>query len=172
MVVLRPMQDRDIDAVVAACQDPEIPRWTTVPSPYRREHALSWHMVQDAKRRAGEAIFLIVADAQTDVLLGAIDVRVQNADQKRGEIGYWLAPEARGRGAITRAVVLLSRWALNGMGLGRVTVLAHPENEASQRVAERAGFVREGLLRDYALRAGVREDMIMYSLLPRDLERG
>ncbi len=66
-------------------------------------------------------------------------------------------------------MVLLSRWALNGMGLGRVTVLAHPENEASQRVAERAGFVREGLMREYALRAGVREDMIMYSLVPRDL---
>ena len=167
--MLRPMRDRDIDAVVAACQDPEIPRWTTVPTPYRREHALSWHMVQDAKRRTGEAIFLIVADAESDELLGAIDVRVQNAEQKRGEIGYWLARDARGRGAITRAVVLLSRWALNGMGLDRVTVLAHPENEASQRVAERAGFLREGLMRDYALRDGEREDMIMFSLVRGDL---
>jgi len=163
------MADRDVDAVVAACQDPEIPRWTTVPSPYRREHALSWHMVQDVKRRTGEAIFLIVADAKTDELLGAIDVRVKSADQRRGETGYWLAAQARGRGAMTRAVVLLSRWAFSGMGLGRLTLLAHPDNEGSQRVAERAGFVREGLLRDYALRNGEREDMIMYSLLPRDV---
>lgn len=163
------MADRDVDAVVAACQDPEIPRWTTVPSPYRREHALSWHMVSDVKRRSGEAIFLIVADAQTDELLGAIDVRVESANQGRGEIGYWLAAPARGRGAITRALVLLSRWAFDGIGLGRVTVLAHPENEASQRVAERAGFTREGLLRGYALRNGEREDMFVFSLLPGDV---
>ena len=163
------MADRDVDAVVAACQDPEIPRWTTVPSPYRREHALSWHMVQDAKRRSGEAIFLIVADALTDELLGAVDVRVTSADQGRGETGYWLAPGARGRGVMTRAVRLLSRWAFDGIGIGRLTLLAHPENAGSQRVAERAGFTREGLMRAYALRNGEREDMIMYSLLPADL---
>jgi [ribosomal protein S5]-alanine N-acetyltransferase len=87
----------------------------------------------------------------------------------RGEIGYWMAREARGRGLGTRAVRLLSRWAIDALALERVELLANPANEGSQRLAERAGFTREGLLRRYRTRHGVREDLVMFSLLPEDL---
>jgi RimJ/RimL family protein N-acetyltransferase len=76
---------------------------------------------------------------------------------------------ARGRGFGTRALQLLSRWAIEGLGLERVELLANPANAASQRVAARAGFTREGLLRGYRTRHGVREDLVMFSLLPEDL---
>ena len=64
---------------------------------------------------------------------------------------------------------LLARWAIEGLGLERVELLANPANEASLRLAERAGFTREGLLRRYRTRHDKREDLIVFSLLPEDL---
>jgi len=91
-------------------------------------------------------------------------------DERRCEIGYWLAPWARGRGAATRAVALLAPWALRELGLARVALHTTPDNEPSQRVAERAGFTREGVLRSYEERDGRRLDVLLFSLLPADLE--
>jgi RimJ/RimL family protein N-acetyltransferase len=87
----------------------------------------------------------------------------------KGEIGYWMAPEARRRGIGARATRLLAEWAVSALGLERLELMANPDNEASQRLAERAGFTREGVLRKYRRRHGVREDLIMYSLLAEDL---
>jgi RimJ/RimL family protein N-acetyltransferase len=89
----------------------------------------------------------------------------------KGEIGYWMAPEARRRGIGARATRMLAEWGLTTLGLERLELLANPANEASQRLAERAGFTREGVLRKYRRRHGVREDLVMYSMLAEDLER-
>jgi [ribosomal protein S5]-alanine N-acetyltransferase len=70
---------------------------------------------------------------------------------------------------VLRATRLLARWALTDLGLERLELLANPENEASQRLAERAGFTRESLLRRYRRRRGRREDLVMFSLLAEDL---
>jgi RimJ/RimL family protein N-acetyltransferase len=63
----------------------------------------------------------------------------------------------------------LAVWAIGTLGLERVELLANPENEASQRLAERAGFTREGMLRRYRRRHGVREDLVMFSMLAEDV---
>jgi RimJ/RimL family protein N-acetyltransferase len=85
------------------------------------------------------------------------------------DFGYWVRKEARGRGVATRALVLLSRWAARERGLGRLQLIVEPDNLASIRVAERAGFRREGRLRDYIELKGSRRDVYMYSLLPEEL---
>jgi RimJ/RimL family protein N-acetyltransferase len=82
-----------------------------------------------------------------------------------------MAPEARGRGSCTRALRLVSRWALEERGLHRLQLRADEENGASNKVAENAGFTREGVLRSsrYNARLGRRVDFVMYSLLPDEL---
>jgi ribosomal-protein-alanine N-acetyltransferase len=97
-------------------------------------------------------------------LVGAIDVRLGEV----GSIGYWVSPQSRGRGVATRALVLLSRWALR-QGVARLELTTHPENVASQRVAEKAGFVREGVLRSHIRFREGRRDSVLYSLLPSDI---
>jgi RimJ/RimL family protein N-acetyltransferase len=88
-----------------------------------------------------------------------------------GHIGYWMTAEARGRGLTTAALRALSRWGIEDLGLGRVELVTDPENIASQRVAEKAGFQREGILRSMLLsRDGSRRDGVMFSLLPDELE--
>ncbi len=85
------------------------------------------------------------------------------------EIGYWLIPRARGRGFGSRAVGLLARWAVSEAPLARVEALVVPDNIASQRVLEKAGFRREGHLRSYLVFERQRADALIYSLLPSDL---
>lgn len=159
VVALRPFTEDDVPAVAAACQDPEIARWTLVPEPYSEADA------REFVREFPTAQAIV--DAAGGALLGAISL--DPAGEGRGQIGYWVVREARGRGVATRALTLLARWGLAQGGFARVQLLTEPENVASQRVAERAGFTNEGLLRSYADLKGRRRDMLMWSLLPTDL---
>lgn len=168
-ILLRAWRPSDVPALTAACQDPEISRWTVVPSPYREQDARDFIAGCAEDRHAGRELALAIVDSE-DRLLGAIGIGRFDWDDGKAEIGYWIAREARRRAVGARATRLLARWALTDLGLERLELLANPENEASQRLAERAGFTREGVLRKYRRRHGRREDLVMYSLLAEDLE--
>jgi RimJ/RimL family protein N-acetyltransferase len=165
VVTLRPFRLDDAGAVAAACRDPDIPRFTHVPDNYTESDArefIAGTMRPDREERS----FAIVA-TDDERFLGAVGFRVPHPGT--GEVGYWLAPGARGRGAATRAVRLLCEWAFGELGLVRVQLLTHPENAPSQRLAERLGFRREGVLRAWADMKEGRADLVMYSLLPGEL---
>ena len=87
----------------------------------------------------------------------------------RGSVGYWLLPEARGKGFATRSVQLVSRWALADLGMARLSVSIEPSNDRSLGVAKRSGFVREGILRSYEDIGGRPVDCVVLSLVPADL---
>jgi RimJ/RimL family protein N-acetyltransferase len=148
-IAVRPLAPRDVPAIVAACQDPEIPRWTRVPSPYLREDAERFLAVAAAEAAAGEGVALAVCDAD-DRLIGTVGLMELDRERGHGEIGYWIAAEARGRGAARRAVALVRDWAHAELGLSRLEILANRENRPSQLVAERAGFADTGQLRSVA----------------------
>lgn len=163
-LLLRPVTDDDVPAIVAACQDPELVRFIPgFPSPYTESHARIW--IESRPSLEKSRTFLIV-DATSGDLYGAIEVRLGEI----GSIGYWIAKDARGRGVATRSTTLLSRWAVTEGGVQRLELTTHPENIGSQRVAEKAGFTREGVLRSHtAFREG-RRDSVIFSLLPGDLD--
>jgi RimJ/RimL family protein N-acetyltransferase len=167
-IVLRPWERRDVPAITAACQDPEIPRWTAVPPNYTERHARDFVSSTSGDLRAGRELALAVVDAN-DRVLGALGMSNFDWSDMKAEVGYWMAPEARRRGFGARATRLLAEWGVRKLGLERIELLASPLNEASQRLAERAGFTREGVLRKYRRRHGVREDLVMFSLLAEDL---
>jgi RimJ/RimL family protein N-acetyltransferase len=170
-IVLRRPTDADAAAVTAACQDPLIARFTLVPSPYREHDARAWFEEAERQRRDGTGLHLLVVAAEGGSLLGSIGANAIDPVHRVGQVGYWVAPEARRRGVAVAAVKLLSRWMLSELGLARVEIRVDVENEASQRVAEAAGFSREGVLRSRAESKGRRWDEVMFSLLPADLER-
>jgi RimJ/RimL family protein N-acetyltransferase len=167
---LRPPERGDVDAVTVACQDPEIARFTRIPSPYERAHAEGWIAHAAEAWGAGTEAAFVVVDARRDELLGSVGLMRLDDDRAVAEIGYWVAEGARRRGIATRVVRLASRWAVCDLGVGRLELMTHVDNVASQRVATSSGFVREGVLRSYAtLGCGV-SDVVMFSLLPRDLD--
>lgn len=167
---LRPWRDSDRDALVRACQDPEIVRWTRVPAGYGEAEARS-HLLRryDAVQTGEAAPFAIVAAQEDERLLGSVALMRLEWDQGRGEVGYWLAPEARGAGHATRAVRLLCRWGFEALRLERIDLLAATANQASQGVAERSGFTREALLRSYMEGKEGRLDMVAFGLLQGEL---
>jgi RimJ/RimL family protein N-acetyltransferase len=146
-LTLRPPRESDIPALVEACQDPEIPRWTRVPSPYTGAHARTWLDSPFAGVR------LVIADG-ADRLSGV--TALMEIDDERGyaEIGYWLAAGARGRGMASEAVGLLRDWAAAELGLTLIEIVIHRDNEASLRVPPRAGFTATGEMRDPPPRLG------------------
>jgi RimJ/RimL family protein N-acetyltransferase len=164
-VGLRQWREADIPAVVAMSRDPDVLRFTNVPDPYDEDDAAIWLALQPARLRAGDGAAFAIVEPPADRPLGAIGVRVLHG---RGiaELGYHLAPEARGRGLATAAVRLLSAWSLRTLPIARLQLTTHLDNPASQRVAEKAGFTREAVLRAWADQRGRRVDLIMYSLLP------
>lgn len=152
---------------MAACNDPEIVRSTSIPSPYKRADAEAFLATSREGLANGDAFSLVVVNALTDELVGTILLVI--AGQGVGEVGYWTSPEARGSGYASRATRLISEWGIRSRGLERIHLLTFPDNVASGRVAEKAGFVREGVLRSYRAIRGERRDLVSFSLLPSDL---
>jgi RimJ/RimL family protein N-acetyltransferase len=144
-LVLRPKRDDDVDAVTAACQDPEISRWTRVPSPYTRADAEAYLARSAADEAAGRSANFFAVDAADSRLLGSFSLLGLDGDPGYAEIGYWTAAEARRRGVATRAVRLLTQWALE-QGRTKLEILAHKDNAPSRRVAEKAGYTDTGEL--------------------------
>ena len=155
--------------MVAACRDPLVQRFTRIPAGYDEGEGRAFIDGAPGRRERRESIELAVADAAGGRLLGAIGLVMDRHDLERAEVGYWVAPTARGAGVAGRALGLISPWALGPLGLRRLDLLASVSNVASMRVAERCGYVREGTLRKAWFRGPGREDMALYSLLAEDL---
>lgn len=171
-VVLRRWRSEDVPAIVAACADPEVSRFSPViPFPYSERDALGWLQIQEPMRLDGEGLDLAVVDVESDAVLGAIGMGNVSWMRRSTEIGYWLASEARGRGHMSTALRLFAGWAFDSLDFARLQLSTDPLNVASQRVAERCGFQREGYLRSNLVifHSGERRDTILYGLLPGEL---
>lgn len=158
IVRLRPWEEGDVPALVAALTDPEISLWIDrIPFPYTES---------DARAFVGSSPGFAVTDLGGE-LLGTCGVAWSDLGQRVAMVGYWLRPEARGHGAATAATRLVAAWVLGKLGFERLELRADPENVASCRVAERAGFKLDGTLRSirYNARQQRRIDLRVYSLL-------
>ena len=171
VVMLRRWLPDDAPAVFAACQDPLIARFVPIPQPYTEAHARAF-----VERRRhdwdteDERSFAIV-DAGSGELLGSI--ARHGPSGHRVTFGYWLAPQARGRGAATRALRLITDWTIATTAVIRLDLYTDVENDASGRVAERAGFVREGVRRAWDLdREGRPCDVVFYVRVRGDDDKG
>ena len=157
------MDERDLPAIERAASDADIRKWFDL---HARRPADYLAAKREAWAEGTGASFAICDAIRLDTCLG--HVFIERDDDGRGSVGYWVLKDGRGKGRVTRAVRLMASWALAEMRLGRLQLHTDPENVASQRVAERAGFTREGVLRAYnGRRNGTRADAVVYSLPPQ-----
>lgn len=169
-VTLRLAAERDIPEVLIAYQDdPELHlRMGSDRPPSGAELGrLAERAPED--RAAGRAIALTIVSPGADVCLGQVNVHNVDWDNARAELGIWLAPQARGRGLARTALRLVGTWLLREAGLERVQLLTETGNERLLDAAEAAGFKREGVLRGFTRERGSRVDMVVLSLVHRDL---
>jgi len=167
-IILRPAELRDVDAILAACTDPESQRWTTLSPGYDRDRAVGFVTGYAPGWWAREqGACWVVADA-AGAYAAQIDLRVL-ADPQIADVGFLTGPAARGKGYMTAALRTVATYGLLTLGLQRVEWKAHVGNGASRRVAEKAGFTFEGTLRAYGAKGDHRVDEWIASLLPGDL---
>jgi RimJ/RimL family protein N-acetyltransferase len=143
-IVLRPWEPQDAPVVFAAYQDPDIQKWHTrgmvdlaEASAWIDQVNLGW----ENEKLAGWAVEI------EGTVVGRAVLRFIDLHDGIAEVGYWVLPEARGRGVATRTVEVLSAWTLDVLGLHRLELEHSVRNEASCRVAIRTGFEPEGIRR-------------------------
>ncbi len=165
-----PDPDLDAQQVAAAHADPLIALWN--PGPPDLDGARAWCARRADWSDGGHASWLVKA-AAAGAVLGSVSLHSVDAEQGSAEVGYWVAPAARGRGVGTAALSAAARFAFGALGLHRVELFHAVENPASCRLAERAGFVVEGLHRQsFRYGDGVLRDEHPHARLATDPEPG
>ena len=169
-VVLRDYAERDIPEILIAHQDdPRLHALTGEDRPPSGAELGRAAEREAADRAIGERATLTIVEAGKDTCRGQIRVYPVDWDQSRAEVGIWLAPQVRGRGLGHRALRLAGEWLLGSCGLARVELLAEPDNAPMIRAAHEAGFVREGVLREYLRMSDKGVDVVIMSLIPDDV---
>ena len=161
-VTLRRFDRNDTPMLERVLGDPTIREWMSV-LPRPADDFLDW---AERGRADGSILFFAICEANGPALGG---VAVSAEPDLRAGLGYWLLPEGRGHGLASRALRLLSLWLFEELGCQRCELWVDVANTASRRVAERAGYRPEGVLRSYAIVHGRRVDAAFYSLLPADV---
>ena len=164
VVEVRPWRGDDAQWVWGACQDPDIQRWANVPVPYELTDAEAFVGVYaPSKWKNEDGAHFAVVDATTGDLLGCVGLDIVDARSAVAEAGYWTSLAARGTGVTTRALHLLSEWAIESVGVVRLELLIEVENARSRALAERAGFHCEGVMVKRMWRAGAHRDVALYA---------
>lgn len=148
--------------------DPEVERFTRLPMPTPLDFPRTWLARYEAGRRDGSSEAFGIVDEAGEFLGVALAFGI-DPEAATAELGYIVAPAARGRGVGTAALRLLTEWAFSERGLLRLELLISADNEASKLVAARSGYVLEGVLRSLHVKQDVREDHEMWSCIPDDV---
>jgi RimJ/RimL family protein N-acetyltransferase len=153
-----------LGAFAALAGDPQVRRYTRFPDPPKRTFPRAWLARYEEGRRDGTREAFAIEDGEGAFLGVALAVTIDR-EAGEAELGYAVTPAARGRGIATAAVEALTRWAFDEQELERLTLLIEVANVASVRVAERCGYVLEGVRRNAYLRPGRRGDTAVYARL-------
>ena len=166
-ILLEPYSALHGEAMAALLADPDVLRFTRVPDPPPPGFAATWAKAYEQGRRDGTREAFAITDTDGSFLGIAVAPRIDR-ETRTAELGYVVAPAARGRGVATEALRLLTDWAFTELGALRLELLIAVDNPASKRVAERCGYTREGVLRSTYVKPGIRADSEIWSRLPTD----
>ncbi|NBM19800.1 GNAT family N-acetyltransferase [Streptomyces sp. GC420] len=179
-LVLRPFEEADITALTEMMNDELVTAWTSVPQPYTVDDARHWATAgAPAERTEGRGIVFAVTEFLTQRLVGIVHLSNTDWRIRSTEVGYVTAPWARGEGYASESVLAVARWLFSDQKFERLELRTAADNTASQQVAQKIGCISEGVLRNAWIArvqqddggwSEVRTDLIVWSLLPEDLE--
>lgn len=165
-LLLRRLTAADVPDLTATAADEITQRRTSVPRGYTEEHGRFYALMASPQHRiSGAGIVWAVVERESGRFVASVDLKSTEWGHRSTEVGYMTAPWARGRGYAGEAVLAVARWLFDKQGFQRLQLRAAVSNLASQRVAEKAGFTREGVARNGA----GKEDLVVYGLIPGDL---
>ncbi len=163
---LEPFAEEHLPFLDALIADPVSLRFTRIPEPTPPGFPRLWLDSYEAGRRDGTREAFAAIDDDGTFLGLALAPEIERG-AREAELGYVVAPHARGRGVATAMLRALTEWAFE-QGILRATLIINVENTASERVAERCGYVREGVMRSIFFKDERRTDATLWSRLPSD----
>ncbi|MDC0767699.1 GNAT family N-acetyltransferase [Streptomyces sp. HD] len=179
-LVLRPLDEDDVPELAEMMNDEQVTAWTSAPQPYSEADSREWiTRLAPAERSEGRGIVFAVSEFLTQRLVGIVHLQNTNWRVRSSEIAYVIAPWARGEGYASEAALATAQWLFHDQKFERLELRTAADNTASQQVAQKIGCISEGVLRNAWIartRTGsgewtdVRTDLIVWSLLPEDLE--
>lgn len=170
-ITLRRYDSADIPLVFEAVRESisEISPWMSWCSvDYSREESAAWVLSRDEAWANRSEFSFVIADSRTGAFLGSVGLNYLNFDHQFANLGYWVRSSQTRRGIATAATRLTARFGLRDLGLRRIEILAAVENVASQRVAEKSGATKEGVLRNRLVIHGRSYHAVMFSLISAD----
>jgi len=164
---LTPVREGDQPAYVEHLADKGISDFMLlIPHPYTKNDAEFWVQLCLKAQQTQPHTTEFAIRREDGFLIGAIGVTLHTGKgAHRGELGYWLAKPYRGRGVMTRTVKAVVAYGFATLGLQRIEATAFTHNPASQRVLERAGLTREGVLAGWHVKNGVLIDALMFAIV-------
>jgi ribosomal-protein-alanine N-acetyltransferase len=172
-LTMRPMRPSDAEDIYRAVQDPEIPKFTTLPADYPIDLAIEFANTRAAASFVNktELVFVIedsrlatVGYPYSNGFAGVMSLHTIDIPNHRAEIGYWLAKEARGRGICTKAAELITEYGLMTIGFKRIDGIVDVRNEPSKAALLKAGYEFEGIMKSYVTRRdGSQLDMALFA---------
>jgi RimJ/RimL family protein N-acetyltransferase len=166
---LEPFGDSHLAAVAEMLRDEDVVRYTRVPDPVPPGWERRWLTAYEDGRREGTREAFAIVDGAGEFLGLALGFEIDR-ERRQLELGYVVAPQARGRGVAARAPDLLTEWAFRDLEALRIQLWISASNEPSKRVAERAGYRLEGIHRSVHFKQGIRDDFEVWSRLASDSE--
>jgi ribosomal-protein-serine acetyltransferase len=171
-LLIRPYREEDAGALYEAVRESlsEVSRWLPwCHENYSIEESREFIGSRAEASQGGEWYSFAVFKEDGGRFLGGVGINFINRVHQMGNLGYWVRTSAAGSGIATKATRLVARFAFEQLGLQRIEIVAAVGNIASQRVAEKAGAIREGVLRKRLLIRGESQDAVMFSLVREDL---
>lgn len=172
-ILLRPFREEDIVTVHEAIIESfnELSKWMRwCNEDYTFEDTAAFVRSRDDAWKNEIDYSFAVFDRATEVFQASVGLSFVNRTYQMANLGYWVRTSATRKGIASRATRLLARFAFEELKLQRVEIVAAVENVASQLVAERAGAVREGIMRKRLISDHRATDAVMYSLVAEDLD--
>jgi RimJ/RimL family protein N-acetyltransferase len=170
-LLIRPYQERDVDALYEGVREsiPEVSRWLAwCHENYSIEESRDFISSRELASQGGEWYSFAIFEIDGGKFLGGVGINFINRVYQFANLGYWVRTSAARRGVATTATRLAARFAFDQLGLQRIEIVAAVDNLPSQRVAEKAGAQREGVLRNRLLIRGQSFDAVLFSLVPED----
>ena len=171
-VLIRPYRDEDTSALYEAVRESvsEISLWLPwCHQNYSIDESREFIGSRELLSQGGEWYSFGIFEKDDGALLGGVGINFINRVHQMANLGYWVRTSATGRGIATMATRLAARFGFEELGLHRIEIVAAVGNVPSQRVAEKAGATREGVLRKRLLIRGESLDAVLFSLVPEDL---
>jgi len=171
-ILIRALRQEDVSPLYEAARESiaEVSPWLPwCHENYSIEETREFIASRELASQSGEWYSFGIFEKDGGRFLGGVGINFINRVHQMANLGYWVRTSAAGRGIATKATRAVARFAFEQIGLNRIEIVAAVGNIPSQRVAEKAGAVREGVLRKRLLIRGESQDAVMFSLVKEDL---